>query len=808
MIPAATPLVSILICLYNGRRYIGDTLRSVFAQTFQDFEVIVVDDGSTDGSAAYVAEAFRDDRLTLVRQENRGQGAALQRAITHARGRWLAFLDHDDLWTPEKLERQLREAAAVPQAALVFSDCLLIDSDGRAFRRVSDQFDFSAIKLDGIHGYDDLLRRGCFITMSTVMARTAAVRRVGGVNPAYRYVLDYDLWLRIARLHPIHYVPEVLGSWRVHDQQFTQRHPEVALAEETHLLRPLLLSASFPRGIRLALGDYLFGRHRDCVRALLRQGRVFAAGRAAVGIVRYPGRVADYCRDQVGHLTGVRIVDVLIDTYLHGRDAFAQAVAHGRNNLRRARRASNRLRRIPVGGPGSGPAISSIPPGRTHVWIDGSPLADAQTGYFNLVAELIRTLVRDHGDRCVVHVATSRAGRAALTSRIGGAAVRFHRPGRSICHWSVAYRLISSPSTQLMAGIIAITLMPVAVAAGLALAALVVLVQLDEAASIVAEGSGRARERWLARVVRFAWRRVPVPYGKAPHPNTIEVVVWRGRFRWHDSTRVAIVQDMIPRIFPELHTPGNVTEFEEFLRDVQRHATVIAANSEQTRQDTVERVAVYPGSVTVMPMPVNPRFVEPAFDPAIPYAHGVTGPFILCVGTIEPRKNLRRLVNAFELLKSEDRLRNVRLVFVGPQGWDNDFRRFVLEHDACPRISILGFIPENDLPSLYHAADAVVYPSLYEGFGLPVLEAMCCSGVVLASRVSALPAILGNDGIQFDPYSTEDIARALLQALTMGEADRLQYRRRCRRRAEQLLETFALQPPLPGMPPRTTAVNA
>jgi hypothetical protein len=204
--------------------------------------------------------------------------------------------------------------------------------------------------LEGVHGYHELLRRGCFITMSTVVARTDAVRSVGGANPAYRYVLDYDLWLRIARQHPLRYVPEILASWRVHDRQFTQSHPDIALAEESHLLRPIMLDPSYPRAVRVAVGDYLFGRHRDCARALLRRRRPLAAIGAAAGIARYPDRVIDYCRDKVSRLPGGRLLDGGIGTYLQARDAMARARAHGRNallrNLLRARRAPQKIRRI------------------------------------------------------------------------------------------------------------------------------------------------------------------------------------------------------------------------------------------------------------------------------------------------------------------------------------------------------------------------------------------------------------------------------------------------------------------------------
>src|SRR5439155_1739881 len=163
-------------------------------------------------------------------------------------------------------------------------------------------------------------------------------------------------------------------------------------------------------------------------------------------------------------------------------------------------------------------------------------------------------------------------------------------------------------------------------------------------------------------------------------------------------------------------------------------------------------------------------------------------PYVLSVGTIEPRKNLRRLVKAFELLKDEDSAKDLSLVLVGPSGWDSGFRDFLIASDVVSRVRTMGFVPTEHLPSLYHFAAAVIYPSLYEGFGIPVLEAMCSSAIVLASRSSSLPEVLGHDGILFDPFRTEDIAVALLRALTLSAAEAAAYRRRCRQRAEAHLE--------------------
>jgi alpha-1,3-rhamnosyl/mannosyltransferase len=195
---------------------------------------------------------------------------------------------------------------------------------------------------------------------------------------------------------------------------------------------------------------------------------------------------------------------------------------------------------------------------------------------------------------------------------------------------------------------------------------------------------------------------------------------------------------------------------------------------------------------------VNAAFEQPSFDQAVPSAYGLTGPYLLVVGTIEPRKNLRRLVQAFERLRQERDHGGLMLAIAGPQGWDEHFLDDVAANPAREAIRYLGFVPLGDLPSLYHYARAVTYPSVYEGFGLPVLEAMCCSSVVVASHSSSLPEILG-DGIQFDPYCIAAIAAALATALSLTPDEDAAYRRQCRERAHALLKMWSAEPALPGL---------
>jgi glycosyltransferase involved in cell wall biosynthesis/GT2 family glycosyltransferase len=771
-----TPIVTVAICLHNGSRYIVETLDSVFAQSFQHFEIVIIDDGSTDDSVDLIGRRFRDSRLRIVRQRNQTLRVARPVAVAHARGEFIAFLDHDDLWLPHRLQEQVALARERPDAALIFSDCLIVDSAGDTIGRLSDQYDFREIDLSGTRGYLELLRRGCFVAYPTAFARTAAVRAVGGFDSTYQYVSDYDLWLRLARRSPLRCIYEPLAKYRVHEVQFTQRHSDITLAEHNALLRPIVKSASYPPDVRTIIGHNLFGQHRVAFGLLWRQGRVRPALRAIIGSLRYPAPLRDYCLYQLR------------------RNRAGLVVRRGGRCLVRA------ARRVVWRGTGGAGQCDGGRAERSEttpvVWIDGSCLGREQTGYFSLLCELIRQVARRAGTE--THIVTSRAGRVALRQRLGSdlATVRFHRSGWRSVHWSDVYRLLFGPHGHILVALTVVLLTALTVTtknrvAGVAvmvLASIQAAVIVDELAAMWADANGRSRQRCVARLVRFAWRRMPAPWKRAPSANTVEVLFWRGRFQWRDATRIAFVQDLTPKIHPELHTPGNVAEFDEFLGYVHRHAHVVATVSENTRMDIVDRTRICPDSVSIVPMPVHPEFEDPRFSEGFVTAHGITGPYVLAVGTLEPRKNLRRLVQAFELLRNEPAASAHTLVLVGPRGWDPAFREFLVGSDVYGRVQVVGFVPTEHLPSLYHFASAVIYPSLYEGFGLPVLEAMCSSAIVLASRISSIPEVLGEDGLFFNPYDTEDMARALLRALELSPADANGHRGSCRRRAEAHLD--------------------
>lgn len=207
-----SPRVSVIMPAYNVARYIGDALASAFAQTFEDFEVVVVNDGSPDTDELERALAPYRGRLTYIVQENRGPGAARNTAIRAARGELVALLDPDDVWEPDYLAVQVAALDADPSAAMVYPDALLFGDAPEAGRRYMEW-----CPSEGEVTVESLLRERCNV-MGTVTARREALVRAGLYDEALRPE-DFELWLRLLKSGGrIIYHRQVLVRYRRHGE--------------------------------------------------------------------------------------------------------------------------------------------------------------------------------------------------------------------------------------------------------------------------------------------------------------------------------------------------------------------------------------------------------------------------------------------------------------------------------------------------------------------------------------------------------------------------------------------------------------
>lgn len=229
---------------------------------------------------------------------------------------------------------------------------------------------------------------------------------------------------------------------------------------------------------------------------------------------------------------------------------------------------------------------------------------------------------------------------------------------------------------------------------------------------------------------------------------------------------VFTLHDLIFRFHPETHKPLNRWFLTLMMPHFLQAADAVIAVSECTKRDAVRLYGIDEAKIRVIYEGVNPRFrlATPEAISGVRQKHGLPEHFILSVGTIEPRKNLNTLLEAYRALRH--RGAQFKLVIVGKRGWlYRGFFRRLRELSLEDEIILPGFVPDEDLPALYSAADLFVFPSLYEGFGLPPLEAMACGTPVVTSDVSSLPEIVGDAAITIDPHNAQELAEAILHVL-------------------------------------------
>ena len=233
--------------------------------------------------------------------------------------------------------------------------------------------------------------------------------------------------------------------------------------------------------------------------------------------------------------------------------------------------------------------------------------------------------------------------------------------------------------------------------------------------------------------------------------------IWRPPRRPRLTTTV---QDMTTWLLPEVHTPANIAHDKAFGMNIVGRAEGVIVPSESTRRDAIEILGLKPERVHVIYHGVSGAYFDhPSLSAATAAKYNLTRPYILFVSTIEPRKNLDRLLDAYSGLSAGIR-DEFELIVAGPEGWASTqtIQRLA---SGEPGVRYLGYVPEVHLPGLTAGASLFVYPSLYEGFGFPVAQAMAAGVPVLTSAVSSLPEVVGDTARLVDPRSVDEIRKAL-----------------------------------------------
>ena len=270
----------------------------------------------------------------------------------------------------------------------------------------------------------------------------------------------------------------------------------------------------------------------------------------------------------------------------------------------------------------------------------------------------------------------------------------------------------------------------------------------------------------------------------------------------------ATLHDLTCWLLPEFHQAANVAAEKRFAEMVWKRAAGLIAVSESTRSDAVQVLRLDPEAIEV----IHPGVADPFFDvsaeasAAARLKYGLHRPYALSVGTIEPRKNLDCLLDAWQALPASV-AEEFDLVVVGPEGWRAAGTLARLRKPA-PGVRYLAYVPEPDLPGITAGATVFVYPSLYEGFGFPVAQAMAARVPVITSNLSSLPEVTGGAARLIDPRSPAELRAALNRLLTSPatcaylaaagkvQAERFRWERSARQSVDFFKKIHLTRPPV------------
>jgi glycosyltransferase involved in cell wall biosynthesis len=282
---SAPPTVSVLLPVYNSRRYLDEAIGSILRQTFSDFELIAVDDGSTDGSGDILKKlAAQDARIKIISRPNTGIAGALNDAIAAASGEFFARMDADDIASPTRLEMQVRFLREHPEIVLLGSRVRLIDPFGVTLYESNHRLTHDEIEQEMLNGI------GWAVVHPVSMMRAAAVRTAGGYRPDRVPTEDLDLFLRMSEIGKVANLPDILLQYRQHHASANHTRVE----EQNRNKRVILTEAYARRGLTLPTGwtppkrDVLLPESEISMWgwAALKQGNRHAARRHAMTLLR------------------------------------------------------------------------------------------------------------------------------------------------------------------------------------------------------------------------------------------------------------------------------------------------------------------------------------------------------------------------------------------------------------------------------------------------------------------------------------------------------------------------------------------
>ena len=251
-----------------------------------------------------------------------------------------------------------------------------------------------------------------------------------------------------------------------------------------------------------------------------------------------------------------------------------------------------------------------------------------------------------------------------------------------------------------------------------------------------------------------------------------------GPFNLPDTIkRVTMIHDLTPIIFPEFHRWHSSFLQRVFLKRILRKTDLILSNSNNTSRDLKRIFPTTENKIMTLHLGKDPYY-KPVESRKALQRLGIETPYFHYVGTIEPRKDLNTLLEAYRLFRSAHPENRVQLVIAGKKGWkSNDFYTALESHPYRKDILITGYLPKETLPVLHTHSTAMIYPSLYEGFGLPVLEALSCGATVITCRNSSLTEVGGDKALYFETGDPRDLMKTMNVAMDMEITDKIREER-------------------------------
>lgn len=278
-----------------------------------------------------------------------------------------------------------------------------------------------------------------------------------------------------------------------------------------------------------------------------------------------------------------------------------------------------------------------------------------------------------------------------------------------------------------------------------------------------------ALERDFSTPQRLIWDQIQLPWRARQAKVDILHQPCFSAPLFYSGKVVVTVHDIISRKFPQNIPFFSRQFFGRWMPFSNRRADKIIAISQHTKKDIIEVLHIPEEKIEVIYLAASDKF-QPIKDQfaleEVKKKYGLSGPFILHVGTLEPRKNLAFLITAFARALRLGPIKE-QLVITGRQGWYYEgLFKLVKDLKLSRKVVFTGYVEEDDLPRLYNAASLFVFPSLYEGFGLPPLEALACGTPVISSNTSSMPEVIGRAGILLPPEDLEAWRRQIYRVLT------------------------------------------